>query len=325
MSISGISSYDQLYSVYGIQGVDQTQDTSTASQTQATPVQSGKDQASFSAMGQMMSQMAQLQNTDPTKFKATAQQISTDLAQQAQSAGTIQQSQMLSGLSTKFAQAASTGSMDSLKPQHRGSRSSGAQQGGAMSDATSVISQDLSAVVSNAGLSATASNANISANGMPTDPRELMEQLQQLAITNPAKFKELTQKISTDLAAKAQTEAGTPEGQALTDMSQKFAAAAQSGTMDSLKPHHGHHHGHKGSGSEASTSSSSTTTASATSSAQDLMKSLDATLRQDISSALSNAGIGANSSAGLGGTSMGGQDFQTLLSNLGSGATTASS
>jgi len=291
MTISGISSYDQLYGLYGIQGIDGTQDTTTSSTSQSSAIQSTRDQASFSPMGQMMAQLSQLQSTDATKFKETAQKISDDLASQAGSSGTIQQSTMLSDLSAKFAEAAKSGTMESLKPPQRNGQSSGAQPAGSqppppppggqddpMSSVTSVIAQDLAGMSSNAGLSA----SGLAAAG----PKELMEQLQQLASTAPAKFKELTQKISDDLATKAQSAGDSQQSSMLSEMSQKFADAAKSGSMDSLKPK-GHHHGHKGAGRSSDSSSTST---------DDPMSALNTIIGKDIASALSNAGIGANSS-----------------------------
>jgi len=75
----------------------------------------------------------------------------------------------------------------------------------------------------------------------------LMSQLQQLSQTDPAKFKQVTAEISDKL----KTEAGQASGQQaqfLSQLSDKFAQASQSGNLSALEPpkHAGghHHHGH---------------------------------------------------------------------------------
>ncbi len=62
-----------------------------------------------------------------------------------------------------------------------------------------------------------------------------MAKLKSLATSNPAEFKAATQKISDDLAAQAKNETDPQKAKMLTDLSDKFAEAAKSGNMDSLK------------------------------------------------------------------------------------------
>lgn len=62
-----------------------------------------------------------------------------------------------------------------------------------------------------------------------------MSQLQKLQTNDTAKFKEAAQQISDALTEKASSATDSKEAGALNDMAAKFAAAATSGTMDSLQ------------------------------------------------------------------------------------------
>ena len=231
MSISGITSNGQLSQVYGIKD-DQYWDKQNSDSTGIN--QSSTDKTNLSQMGQMMSQLMQLSTTDQTKFKEVAQQISDDLSTKAQSASTIQQSQMLSDMSSNFAQAAQSGDMSSLKPKDRPSQSQSGGGGGQdlFGEISSTISNDLSGT-SNAGIS---SNSTASQSGGMEAMGKLMKELSSLQTSDPAKFKQVTQQISGDLATQAKSATDGRESQMLSDMSAKFAAAAQSGDMSSLKP-----------------------------------------------------------------------------------------
>ncbi|WP_243363004.1 hypothetical protein [Fundidesulfovibrio terrae] len=237
MNVSSVSSYNPLSAIYGIQQVDSSDIASNLNSSDS--IQSSGDKTKFSQMGQMMSELMQLQSTDPDKFKEVAQKISDDLAAQAASSSDSTQTSMLSEMSTKFATAAKTGSMDSLKPSgsHRGGKSgraSGSSGQDAMDTLTSTIASELSSL-SNASTLAS-SNAGLSSMGGPEGMRYLMDQLKELQTSDPAKFKELSQKISDDLATQAQNSTDPGTTAMLTDMSSKFSSAAQSGSMDSLKP-----------------------------------------------------------------------------------------
>lgn len=170
MSLTSVSGYDYNQMALngiqnGIQGVSQT-DTTAVSSLETTAPQATTDQASISQTGQLMSQLQQLQTTDPAKFKAITQQISNDLEAKAQNGG----NPMLAKLAQNFAQAAQSGSMDSLQP-HKGKHSHGAgkhhggsKAGGLLDEVNSVIANDL-AGASNAGIGA---NSSASLNGTTT-------------------------------------------------------------------------------------------------------------------------------------------------------------
>jgi len=174
MSISGISGYDyDQMAINGVQGVGQTDAATPATPATFAP-QPTQDQASFSQAGQLMSQLQQLQTTDPAKFKAVTQKISDDLAAQAQSGG----NPMLTKLSQKFAQASQSGSMDSLQPRHgkhaggskthgSGKKHGGYKAGGLLDEVNTVIANDL-ASLSNAGIGAGSSAGLNAATGAAT-------------------------------------------------------------------------------------------------------------------------------------------------------------
>jgi len=231
MSISGITSYGQLSQLSSVSGLEQywNNDDSTTSGVSGTK----SDSSSMSQMGQMMSQLMQLSSTDTDKFKEVAQQIADELAVQAQSATTIGQSSALTQMSANFATAAQTGSMESLKPQGPPppppSDSSGGSGGG---DAFSAISDAIAESLSNAGISSGSSASYASGDQMKT----LMDQLTKLQESDPAAFKEVAAQIAEQLGSQAGLASDSGEGSMLSDMSTRFAEAAQSGTMDSLAP-----------------------------------------------------------------------------------------
>jgi hypothetical protein len=73
--------------------------------------------ASVSPVGKLFSQLAQLQQSDPARFKT----VLTDIANKLQAAGQQDggaQGQALADLASKFQQAAQTGDLSSLKPAH---------------------------------------------------------------------------------------------------------------------------------------------------------------------------------------------------------------
>ncbi|WP_243311336.1 hypothetical protein [Fundidesulfovibrio agrisoli] len=265
MSISSISSQNQLYSIYGIQDIDQSQSSQTTTSSSTT---SESDKTSFSKMGQMMSQLFSLQSSDPDKFKEVAQEIADDLAKQASSATSTGQATMYSDLSAKFSEAAQTGSMDSLKPQGPpppppGGASAGSGQGGDMQagfdELNSIISQSL-------GSTSSTSSDSTSQTSSGTSGKDLFAQLASLQSSDPAKFKEVAASISQQLADQAKSVSDPGESAFLSDMSSKFAEASTSGSMDSIKPkgRHGHHGSSQGGTTQSGTADSSTTTSAST-------------------------------------------------------------
>ncbi|KAF0232152.1 MAG: hypothetical protein FD177_2626 [Desulfovibrionaceae bacterium] len=65
---------------------------------------------------------------------------------------------------------------------------------------------------------------------------QMMSQLMQLSSTDTEKFKEVAQQIADDLAEQAESATTIGQSTMLTQMSANFATAAQSGSMESLKP-----------------------------------------------------------------------------------------
>ena len=63
-----------------------------------------------------------------------------------------------------------------------------------------------------------------------------MQQLKDLASSDPDKFKEVTQQISDKLSEAAGNASDSNTAKMLSSMSEKFASAASSGSMDSLTP-----------------------------------------------------------------------------------------
>jgi hypothetical protein len=78
----------------------------------------------------------------------------------------------------------------------------------------------------------------------------LLSKLKQLADTDPAKFKEVTAKLASDLKTQAQSATGD-DAKALGALADRLEKASQSGSLDAGRPqgkggphgHHGHHHG----------------------------------------------------------------------------------
>jgi hypothetical protein len=78
-----------------------------------------------------------------------------------------------------------------------------------------------------------------------------MSQLQNLAKSDPTRFKAVTQNISELLSGAAQNNANPQQGKFLEGLSEKFADASKSGSMSALDFQKGHHHHHSGSASSA--------------------------------------------------------------------------
>jgi hypothetical protein len=73
-------------------------------------------------------------------------------------------------------------------------------------------------------------------------PGELLAKLSQLLQQDPAKFKQVTQKISDELQASAANASG-PQAEFLNKLSEHFAAASSSGSVSPLEPQAGEHSG----------------------------------------------------------------------------------
>jgi hypothetical protein len=133
MSISAISGDYQVAAVAPVQGSGQAQ----AVQAQAT-FASTPDQVDVSQAGSSMSQLMQLQKSDPDRFKQVTQNISNNLATEASASNDPVQTKILTEMSQKFASSAQTGTMPDLYSQNT---QGGSGKGGQM----------LSALVSGVG------------------------------------------------------------------------------------------------------------------------------------------------------------------------------
>jgi len=91
---------------------------STTAQTNnvSSSVSVGTDESKVSKMGELMKQLAQVQSSDPEKFKEVTSKISSQLTELAKNQ-TGDAAQMLSDLASKFSEASESGRTDSLKPQ----------------------------------------------------------------------------------------------------------------------------------------------------------------------------------------------------------------
>jgi hypothetical protein len=84
---------------------------------------------SFSKPSELLSQLTQLQSTDPEKFENLMSDISDSLAAEAQEAGTdTREGRMLGELAGKFKDALETGDLSKLKPP-QGPQPEGTDQG----------------------------------------------------------------------------------------------------------------------------------------------------------------------------------------------------
>jgi len=107
-----LSTYQLLTSSAQAQEVSQTQATDTAT---GSVTSKDTDQAKVSQFGQLMSKLQQMSTSDPQAFTATAQTIAGNLAQSAQEATDPGQKAAFTYMADKFAEAAETGDMESLK------------------------------------------------------------------------------------------------------------------------------------------------------------------------------------------------------------------
>ncbi|MGA3016973.1 MAG: hypothetical protein ABSF62_07630 [Bryobacteraceae bacterium] len=170
--------------------------------------------------------------------------------------------------------------------------------------------------LSSAGVSSPAQRPD---NGQLSPLAQLMSTLQQLQQTDPAKYRQLTQQISTNLQSAAQTaqaDGNSAAANQLNQLAADFTDASQSGQLPNIQDlaqaaggHH-HHHAHAASAdadgnSSTSSNSSSTSSSSSTSQPMDqILAAYQANGTQNdslnpmaiIMNTLSNAGIsGAHS------------------------------
>ena len=119
----------------------------------------------------------------------------------------------------------------------------------------------------------------------------LMNTLQQLSQSNPSEFQQVMANVASTLQTDASSATGS-QAQFLTQLSDRFQQASQTGSMSALQPpsgghHHHHHHGVQSYSAQQSSTSGPTQQASGISdSAQQPLH-----LAQIIQSALQQAGV----------------------------------
>jgi hypothetical protein len=115
-----------------------------------------------------------------------------------------------------------------------------------ISSTSSNILQELEQAMSRSGSASSAGSAAGATSGDSTNlsqEGQLFSQLQSLATTNPAEFKQVTATIAKQLQQAASQQTGS-SATALTNLAAKFQQASQTGSASGLIPsHHGHHHG----------------------------------------------------------------------------------
>ena len=100
---------------------------------------------------------------------------------------------------------------------------------------SSTSSESASSTSSSA--SSLASGLNVQGDGGDfSKGAKAMQQLKDLASSDPDKFKEVTQQISDKLSEAAGNASDSKTAKMLSSISEKFASAASSGSMDSLTP-----------------------------------------------------------------------------------------
>jgi hypothetical protein len=153
---SSLSGTNQLTSLGLINGTGTVQSTTTTAEAlaQVQGSSQGSDSSTISKGGQMMSQLSQLASSDPSQFKAAAQNISDQLAEAAKTSSDSKEASMLTKMSAGFADAAKTGSMDSLKPQGQPPSSQ------SMSSSLSKRSSDFGSMSGSSSMQATFSTVN---------------------------------------------------------------------------------------------------------------------------------------------------------------------
>lgn len=120
-----ISSVSRNFSTAAVQGANtQRRDSSIPP---AASTGGGAAQVQLSKPGELLKKLSDLQQSDPAKFKEVVQQISDAFASAAKDA-TGDDATALSDLADKFAQAAQSGDMSALRPEH-GHRPPPAQSG----------------------------------------------------------------------------------------------------------------------------------------------------------------------------------------------------
>ncbi len=115
MSVTGISDGTSVYDLFQLYALQSTGNTSAGECESAVAREGSTDSVSFSKPGQLFSQLQQLAQTDPDKFKEVCQKIADKLNEAAQNeeGGA---NRMLSDLASRFESAAQSGDASELRP-----------------------------------------------------------------------------------------------------------------------------------------------------------------------------------------------------------------
>jgi hypothetical protein len=161
----------------------------------------------------------------------------------------------------------------------------------------SITSQSLLSSISQSSSIAPAQSASVSTTDGAdlSGPAQFFSALQQLSVSNPSQFKQITAQISQQLNAAAQSATDPNEAQQLRAVASRFQQASQTGDFSSLQTqppsgadastsasgsaqgHLGHHHHHHGGYSQASPTGDTT---------QDTVASILANAAPQVQSAL---------------------------------------
>jgi hypothetical protein len=144
----------------------------------------------------------------------------------------------------------------------------------------SILNASLSGIGSTSNANSTtasgvSSSASQSDSSQLSPFAQLMSTLQQLQLSNPAQYQQVTQQIATNLQTAAQTATSDGNTTAATQLNQlatDFTNASQSGQLPDVQDlaqavgggHHHHHHHHAASATSGSDGSSGTTTTGTT-------------------------------------------------------------
>ncbi len=278
------------------------------------------DSSKLSPLAKLLSQLQQLQQSNPAEYAQVTQQIASSLqsaAQSATSSGNTTGAAQLTQLATDFTNASTSGRLPNIQDLAT------AIGGGSNSSGANSIYHTIESTLTSAlqGVSSATSTAATSGVGAQSDSSSLsplaqiLSQLQQLQQSDPSKYAQVTQQISTNLekAAQADTASGNTAGAAqLTQLAKDFTTASTSGQLPDVQDlasaigkggHHHGGHGHSADSDSSSTASSTSTSTDATTQAlQQLLAAFQSTGTQSssqnplaiIMNTLSSAGVTSN-------------------------------
>jgi hypothetical protein len=115
MSITSVSSTSSTDALWWLEAIKNRSSQQTQGTSQTTSSQDAAANIKLSPMGQMMSKLESLSESDPDKFKELTLQISEKL-KTAASKATGKDAEMLTEMADQFAKASESGDMSALRP-----------------------------------------------------------------------------------------------------------------------------------------------------------------------------------------------------------------